>query len=75
MVSNISQISQLVLDKTIDASYGDAFLAGLAVGAVDGLGALKRDRVRITKEIRPDSIKRKSTIIITNFLRIYTHSP
>jgi len=75
MVSNISQISQLVLDKTIDASYGDAFLASLAVSAVDGLGALKRDRVRITKEIRPDSIKRKSTIIITNFLRIYTHSP
>jgi len=59
MVSDVSQIPQLVPEKTIGASYGDAFLAGLAIGAVDGLDALKRDWVKISQEIKPDLDKKK----------------
>ncbi len=33
--SDISGIDQIVCDKTIGASYGDAFLAALAIGAVE----------------------------------------
>ncbi len=58
MISDVSQISQLVPEKTIGASYGDAFLAGMAIGAVDGLDALKRDWVRISQEIKPDPDKK-----------------
>ena len=37
MVSDVSGIPQLLPEKTIGASYGDAFLAGLAVGAIENL--------------------------------------
>lgn len=53
MVSDISGIHQLVPEKTIGASYGDAFLAGLAIGAVNGVEALKKDWVKIQREIIP----------------------
>ena len=58
MVSDVSGISQIVPKKTIGACYGDAFMAGLAVGAVGGLEALKRDWVRIAREITPDAGKK-----------------
>jgi xylulokinase len=53
-VSDVSGISQVIPEKTIGASYGDAFLAGLAVGAVSGLDAVNRDWVSIKKKIIPD---------------------
>ena len=54
MVSDISGIPQIVPEKTIGASYGDAYLAGMAIGAVDGLDTLKNEWVHIAKEIRPN---------------------
>jgi len=53
IVSDVCGISQIVPEKTIGACYGDAFLAGLAVGAVGGIKALKRDWVKNAKEIKP----------------------
>ncbi|MDP2965092.1 MAG: FGGY-family carbohydrate kinase [Pelolinea sp.] len=58
IVSDVSGIPQIVPEKTIGACYGDAFLAGLAVGTVGGLEALKRDWVKISKEIIPDAGKK-----------------
>ncbi len=54
MVSDISGIPQIVPEKTIGASYGDAYLAGMAIGAVDGLDTLKNNWVHIAKEIQPN---------------------
>ena len=59
MVSDISGIPQVLPEKTIGASYGDAFLAGLAVGAVE-LDALKKQWVKIKKRIEPDQEKKKT---------------
>ena len=58
MVSDVSGIPQLLPEKTIGASYGDAFLAGLAVGAVERK-ALKQDWVKIKRRIEPDLDKKK----------------
>lgn len=54
IVSNISGISQSLPVQTIGASYGDAFLAGLAVGVVEDLGKLGKEWVRYAEEIVPD---------------------
>ena len=54
MVSDISGVPQLVPEKTIGASYGDAYLAGMAIGAVDGLKTLAEQWVKIKKEVKPD---------------------
>lgn len=58
IVSDVCGISQVVPERTIGACYGDAFLAGLAVGAVDGLESLKQDWVKISREIKPDTGKK-----------------
>ena len=59
MVSDISGIPQLLPEKTIGASYGDAFLAGLAVGAIENLDVLKKDWVKIKQEIHPNPENKK----------------
>ena len=58
MVSDVSGIPQLLPEKTIGASYGNAFLAGLAVGAIANLDSLKKDWVKISREIKPDMQKK-----------------
>ena len=42
-------------EKTIGACYGDAFLAGLAVGAVNGLDALQNNWVKGCQKIQPNA--------------------
>ena len=59
MVSDVSGIPQLLPEKTIGASYGNAFLAGLAVGAIKNLDVLKNDWVRIIQEIHPNAENKK----------------
>jgi len=58
MVSDVSGIPQLLPEKIIGASYGDAFLAGLAAGLINNLDVLKKDWVKIQKEITPDLQKK-----------------
>lgn len=54
IVSDVCGIPQDVPQRTIGASYGDAFLAGLATGIVPGLDALAQDWVKLSLELRPD---------------------
>ncbi len=57
------------------ACYGDAFLAGLAVGAIGGIEALKQDWVKKDKEIKLTPEKSHSMTSITQlFGELYAHS-
>jgi xylulokinase len=44
-----------VPERTIGASYGDAFLAGLASGTVTGTDALERDWVTLSLALEPNA--------------------
>jgi xylulokinase len=59
VVSDVSGIPQLLPEKTIGASYGDAFLAGLASSVIEDLDVLKNNWVKIKREIHPDLEKKK----------------
>ena len=54
IVCDASGLPQDVPERTIGASFGDAFLAGLATGIVPGVAALRRDWVRIADHLVPD---------------------
>ncbi len=53
IVCDVTGLPQVVPERTIGASYGDAFLAGLATGHVSGIGALDRDWVRNSETLQP----------------------
>jgi xylulokinase len=57
IVSDVCGISQIVPEQTIGACYGDAFLAGLAVGVVEEIENLKRIWVKNRKVIQPEIAK------------------
>jgi len=59
IVSDVCGICQIVPEQTIGACYGDAFLAGLAVGAVEGIEILNQDWVKKNKMIKPDTSKKQ----------------
>jgi xylulokinase len=54
MVSDIAGIAQDIPDQQIGASYGDAFLAGVGVGMLQGLSEIRR-WVRYRETLRPDA--------------------
>jgi xylulokinase len=54
IVSDVSGKAQMVPERTIGASYGDAFLAGVASGIIPGRDAINREWVRIDRTIEPD---------------------
>jgi xylulokinase len=54
IVSDIAGVTQLIPQKTIGASYGDAFLAGLAAGIIPSTDALADGWVRIARAVEPD---------------------
>lgn len=54
VMSDISGTSQAVPERTVGASYGDAFLAGLATGIVPGIEALHGQWVRTKATVEPD---------------------
>lgn len=54
IVSDVSGIPQDVPERTIGASFGDAFLAGLATGLVPDLTALQREWVTLAMQLEPD---------------------
>jgi xylulokinase len=55
IVSDVTGLPQDVPERTIGASYGDAFLAGLATGLVPDLDALKNEWVTLALELEPDA--------------------
>jgi xylulokinase len=54
IVSDAARTPQVVPERTIGASFGDAFLAGLATGIVTDRGALARDWVRVAQTMEPN---------------------
>jgi xylulokinase len=54
IVSDVSGLPQDVPERTIGASYGDAFMAGLATGIVSGPDALTRDWVKLSLRLQPE---------------------
>ena len=59
IVSDVCGICQIVPEQTIGACYGDAFLAGLAVGAVERIETLNQVWVKNNKVIKPDPMKKQ----------------
>lgn len=57
-VSNICGITQIVPEITIGASYGDALMAGLAVGTIESPEKIK-ELVKIKHVIEPDMEKHR----------------
>lgn len=53
IVSDVSGIPQWLPEKTIGASYGDAFLAGLATGDLPDKDVLRTEWVAIREKIAP----------------------
>ena len=75
VVSDVCGISQVVPEKTIGACYGDAFMAGLAIGVVGGLYALKRNWVKVSRKITPDARKKaRYDQYYQLFMDLYTQS-
>ncbi|MFN8591556.1 MAG: FGGY-family carbohydrate kinase [Thermomicrobiales bacterium] len=55
IVSDVTGLPQDVPERTIGASYGDAFMAGLATNIIPDLGALQRDWVTMRMKLEPRS--------------------
>ncbi len=55
IVSDVSGLPQDVPERTIGASYGDAFMAGLATGIVSEADALQRDWVKLAMQLQPNA--------------------
>jgi xylulokinase len=53
IVSDAVGLPQIVPERTVGASYGDAFLAGLATGIIPDISALARDWVKVAEVIEP----------------------
>jgi xylulokinase len=53
-VSDITGMAQDMPERTIGASYGDAFMAGIGSGVIPGLDALEADWVRIVDTVVPN---------------------
>lgn len=54
IVSDVTGLPQLVPRQTIGASYGDAFLAGLAAGVISDRDEINRTWVDFAAELQPD---------------------
>ncbi|MHA1553401.1 MAG: carbohydrate kinase, partial [Alphaproteobacteria bacterium] len=54
--SDVSGLDQIIRKKTIGASYGDAFLAALAIGAVDRDAIDRWNPVERTVKAAPSAI-------------------
>jgi len=58
IVSDVSGKAQIVPERTIGASYGDAFLAGVASGIIPDRDAITREWVKVARVIEPDPAMR-----------------
>lgn len=58
VISDVTGVPQHIPARTIGASFGDAFMAGLGSGIVPALDALDRDWVRIVDTVMPNPTTR-----------------
>ena len=54
LVSDISGVAQFLPERTIGASYGNAFLAGVATGIIPDRSAITTEWVKVRRVIEPD---------------------
>jgi xylulokinase len=54
IVSDVTGEEQIVPERTVGASYGDAMLAGLATGLVPDVDTLTTQWVKVAEVIRPN---------------------
>jgi xylulokinase len=54
IVSDVTGVAQDIPERTIGASLGDAFLAGIATGIIPDRSSLQRDWVKISRRLEPD---------------------
>jgi xylulokinase len=54
VISDITGIRQHIPQRTIGASFGDAFMAGLGSGIIPGISALESDWVTIVDTVEPN---------------------
>lgn len=75
IVSDATRTMQYVPERTIGASLGDAFLAGLATGIVPDQSALGRDWVKIATNIEPqEDVSCIYDEYYDVYLRMYQHT-
>ncbi|MBA2247341.1 MAG: FGGY-family carbohydrate kinase [Chloroflexia bacterium] len=75
VVSDITGIEQLVPERTIGASLGDAFMAGLGSGLISGLDVLSKEWVRIVNQIDPNpAVKSRYDDLYETYLDLYAAS-
>jgi len=55
IVSDVTGVAQDLPARTIGASFGDAYLAGIATGIVADRTSLQRDWVQIERRLEPDA--------------------
>jgi xylulokinase len=51
LVSDIAGVAQIVPERTIGASYGDAFLAGVATGIIPDRSAIQTEWVKVARTV------------------------
>lgn len=68
IVSDVCGEPQIVPERTVGASYGDAFLAGLATGIIPDLGVLSSQWVKVAETIEPDGQTRER---YDDYYRVY----
>lgn len=72
IVSDVSGLPQAVPKRTIGASFGDAFIAGLATGIIPDIEALQRDWVTLSMQLQPDDRQRPTYDAYYDvYLRLY----
>lgn len=67
-VTDVTGESQVVPERTVGASYGDAMLAGLATGLVPDVETLRRDWVKVAEVLEPDP---ESAARYDEYYRVY----
>lgn len=68
IVSDIVGVEQIVPERTIGASYGNAFLAGLATGIIADIDVLSRAWVKVAEVIPP---RAKEQARYDEYYRVY----
>ncbi len=67
-VTDVTGEPQVVPERTVGASYGDAMLAGLATGLVPDVETLRRDWVKVAEVLEPDP---ESAARYDEYYRVY----
>ena len=74
IVSDIAQVPQVVPQQTIGASYGDAFLAGLATGIIPDISKLFQDWVQVKTIVEPNPDHRVYDEMYGVYRSLYEHA-